>query len=274
MNLQRAAAPVGTTSDLAVEKTLATAESAGAPATNGQTGGGTIPSTPKLIKTAEMSIEVPNGQFQQKFDAVKKIASDVGGYTTNSSASRTEGEMISGTVTLRVPAKEFDKAIALVKKTGDLDSINITGQDVTEEYVDLESRLKNYEAQEAQLLAIMAQTQTVDEVLRVQEQLTSVRGEIEVIKGRMQYLDKLVDFATITVTVREPGAVVPETGTWGFKDAVRTGLDGLVMMINVIIVLVLSSLPLIILLVLIIWLVRAWLRRKSAKKAGKTEAKK
>lgn len=226
----------------------------------GQTGQGSIPNVPKLIKTADTTIEVGKGEFEKKYDAVKKIATQFGGNVTNANASREKGQMISGTVTMRVPTKEFDNAINAIKKVGTVDSLTIKADDVSQEYVDLQSRLTNFQAQEAQLLAIMTKAQTVEETLKVQEQLTSVQGEIELIKGRMQYLNNQVDFSTITVTVEEPGAVVPPSDEWGFMDALRTAAKAFLWTINGLIVIIGAVLPLIILVVLSIlclrWLVR------------------
>ncbi len=237
----------------------------GATGQTGQTGQGTIPNAPKLIKTADVTIEVGKGEFQKKYDAVKKIAAQFNGHVTNASATRVKGEMTSGTVTMRVPAKEFDDTITAIKKTGTVNGLNIKADDVSEEYVDLESRLKNYQAQEAQLLNIMTKAQTVDETLKVQEQLTAVQGEIEVIKGRMQFLDNRVDFSTITVTVQEPGAVVPPSDEWGFMDALRTAGKAFLWTINGLIVIIGALLPIIILIILSVlclrWLVR-WRRKK------------
>jgi hypothetical protein len=110
----------------------------------------------------------------------------------------------------------------------------------------------------------MAKAQTVDETLKVQEQLTAVQGEIEVIKGRMQYLDNRVDYSTITVTVQEPGAVVPPSDVWGFIDALRTAGKAFLWTINGLIVIIGALLPIAILIALSVlcirWLVR--LRRK------------
>jgi hypothetical protein len=232
----------------------------------GQTGQGTIPNTPKLIKTADTTIEVGKGEFEKKYEAVKKIATEFDGHVTNANANRVKGEMLTGTVTMRVPAKEFDNVIAAIKKVGTVDSLNIKTDDVSEEYVDLESRLKNYQAQEAQLLAIMTKAQNVEETLKVMEQLTLVQGEIEVIKGRMQYLDNRVDFSTITVTVQEPGAVVPPSDEWGFIDALRTAGKAFVGTINGLIIITGALLPIAILVALSVlcirWIIRTRRKRK------------
>jgi hypothetical protein len=225
-------------------------------ATTGQTGQGTVPDSPKLIKTAEMTIEVGKGEFESKFEAAKNVAVKFGGHVTNSVTSRQQGQMISGTVTIRVPTKQFDTAIAALKTIGQVDNLSVKAEDVGQEYVDLQSRLKNYQAQEAQLLAIMTKAQTVAETLQVEEQLTSVQGEIEVIKGRMQYLDNQVDLSTINITVQEPGAVVPSSNEWGLSDALSTAARAFIWVIDALIVLVGALLPL-----FLLWLVFHYARK-------------
>jgi hypothetical protein len=257
---------IGKSTPSGVATQEAVAPATGATGQPGQTGLGTIPNAPKLIKTADMTIEVNKGEFEKKYDAVKKIATQFDGHVTNAQATRVKGEMTSGTVTMRVPAKEFDNTIAAIKKVGTVNSLNIKTDDVSEEYVDLESRLKNFQAQEAQLLNIMTKAQTVDETLKVQEQLTAVQGEIEVIKGRMQYLDNRVDYSTITVTVQEPGAVVPPGDEWGFTDALRTAVTAFLWTINIIIVAIGALLPIIILVVLSVLCIRFLVRLRRKKK--------
>lgn len=254
-------------SGVATQEAVAPADTAVTePSTNGQTGQGTLPDTPKLIKTADATIEVGKGEFEKKFEDAKRVADRFEGHVTNSSANRTKGELISGVVTIRVPSKSFDDALSAVKELGKVNSIAVRADDVTEEYVDLQSRLKNLQAQEGQLIAIMARAQTVAEILAVQAQLTSVQGEIEVIKGRMQYLDNRVDFSTINITIQEPGAVVPESDEWGFIDALRTAAKAFIAVFNGMIIAFGGALPVIILVVLIVAAVK-WLGRR-AKKNG------
>ncbi len=261
-NSQNGVAPAKKTTTTSSGISTQEAATPSATGTSGQTGQGTIPNAPKMIKTADMTIEVGKGEFEKKFEDVKKIAGEFDGHVTNASASRVKGEMTSGTVTIRVPAKRFDETLAAIKKIGKVNNVNVKADDVSEEYVDLQSRLRNYQAQETQLLAIMAKAQTVDETLKVQEQLTSVQGEIEVIKGRMTYLDNRVDYSTINVTVQEPGSVVPTSDEWGFLDALRTAAKAFLWTINTIIVIAGALLPIVLLVWLFVWLTRWLIRRR------------
>lgn len=222
----------------------------------------TIPQVPMMIRTATIEIEVGKGEFQKKFDEAQAVAEQFDGYVTASNAERVKGELTSGTVTLRVPEKKFKSAIARLKKLGQVNKAEVKGEDVSEEYVDLESRLKNYQAQEAALLALMARAQSVPDTLAVQTELTKVQGEIEVITGRMNYLKDRVDFSTITVTIEEPSAVVPEADEWGFVSALRTAVRAFVATINGLIIVAGALAPIIILVALLWYLIRTLRKKK------------
>jgi len=133
----------------------------------------------------------------------------------------------SGSVTIRVAntSDNFTRAQAEVDGLGNVTSKQISGRDVTEEYVDLQSRLRNAEAQEAQFLALMQRAQTIDEILMVQSRLAEVQSEIEQIKGRMNYMEGRTDFATISIAMRESGGdeEPDESGgiNWGFVDSIE-----------------------------------------------------
>lgn len=225
-----------------------------------------IPQVPKMIRTATVEIEVSKGEFEKKFEQAQAIAEQFGGYVTSSNAERVKGELASGTVTIRVPEKKFLSAINQVKKLGKVNKAEIKGEDVTEEYVDLESRLRNYKAQEKALLELMNRAQTVADTLAVQTELTKVQEQIETITGRLNYLQNRVDFSTITITIEEPGAVVPTSEEWGFVDALRTAARAFIGTINGIIIVLGALAPIIILGVIVWYLIRWWLRgRKMAK---------
>ena len=143
--------------------------------------------------------------------------------------TRTGGdELKRGNITIRVTSANdsFTKAQAEIDGLGKVTSKKISGQDVTEEYVDLQSRLRNAEAQEAQMLELMKRAQTIEEILTVQSRLADIQSQIEQIKGRMKYMESRTDFATITVDLRETRDGGGETdnggGTdWGFVSSLK-----------------------------------------------------
>lgn len=211
-----------------------------------------IPQVPKIIRTANVEIEVGKGEFQKKFDQAQAIAEQVGGFVSKSNASATKGELSSGTVTLRVPKDKFFNAINQVKKLGNVKKVETGAEDISEEYVDLQSRLKNYQAQEAALLQLMARSQSVQDTLSVQQSLASVQEQIEIITGRLNFLQNRVDYSTITVTIEEPGAVVPPSDEWGFLNALRTAARAFIGAINIIII-VLGALGPFIIIGVVVW---------------------
>ena len=151
--------------------------------------------------------------------SVKKIieyAESKNGWVVSSSVSEEEQVPI-GSVAVRVPADGFDDALSFVRNLAVKVSYeNSRGQDVTEEYVDLESRLTNLEATSAQLLKLMERAGKLSEVLEVQRELTRTRQEIEIIKGRMKYLDENVKMATVSVdlALSEELLPVPPSEKW------------------------------------------------------------
>ncbi len=250
-------APSGTSEEKAVQKE-ATTDQSGAPTSQ------TVPQVPMMIKTGDIQIEVGKGEFEKKFEQAAQVAVQVGGIVTMSETTRQKGELSSGTLTLRVPANKFDDAVKRVKKLGKVLKASTGGEDVSEEYVDLESRLKNQRSQEEALIILMTKAQSVQDTLAVQQQLTIVQEQIEVITGRMNYLKNRADFSTITVTVEEPGAIVPATDEWGFITALRTAARAFLWTINAIIVVVGAIAPILIIIAGLYFLIRWLIRRRYA----------
>ncbi|GAH01049.1 unnamed protein product, partial [marine sediment metagenome] len=145
------------------------------------------------------------------------------------------------------------------------------GQDVTQEYTDLESRLRNYQAQEEVLLDLMKQSKKVSDSLEVQRELSNVQEQIEVIKGRMNYLDDLVSFSTIEVYFYEPEPI-KTAADWGFVEALKRGLRGAVRVFNGIVIALIVTAPVWILtgiIIIIVWQVIRARKRRRVKKEQK-----
>jgi hypothetical protein len=214
----------------------------------------------KIIKTARISIEVDD--FDPAATAVEQLALAAGGFVSNSNSYITAEGQKRGTVTIRVPAEGFESVLEEVKKLGEVKSTSSSGQDVTEEYIDLDIRLKNYQRQEERLLVILDNATTVEDLLKVEEQLGRVRGEIERIEGRLRYLDNYIDLSTITVDISEPQ---PITHTWGIRDALSSSVEGFIYSTNALIIFIGNILPWIIFLVLVVGVYRLLRRKKKAK---------
>jgi len=160
-----------------------------------------------VIKTGTINMVVKD--IKDSAEKIIKYAEEKGGWVVSSSITERE-KVPSGSIIVRVPAESFDVAMNFFKGL----AVRVTyegtqGQDVTEEYVDLQSRLRNLEATETQLLKIMERSGKISEVLEVQRELTRTREEIERIKGRMQYLEQNAKMATITINLALSEELLP-----------------------------------------------------------------
>ncbi len=159
----------------------------------------TTPSSRLIIKSGEFNIVVNN--VPEAARKIIKFAEEQGGWVVSSNISK-EDEIPTGSVTVRVPVDKFEKTMTYIRGLAvKVEYEKSRGKDVTEEYVDLNSRLRNLEATENQFLEIMKKAQTIDEILKVQRELSKVRGEIEKTKGRILYLKRSAKMATISVNL-------------------------------------------------------------------------
>lgn len=157
-----------------------------------------------LIYTAGLRLVVP--ELEAALNDIQRIAEKARGYMQT---------MTSTSITIRVPAGEFGTVLDQLRQVGRMVEKNIHTQDVTDEYVDLQLRLKNAEALLIRLQEILAKTENVKDALEVEKELSRVREEVERIKGRLASLDKLISYSTIQIqlerAVERPGRYAPDT---------------------------------------------------------------
>lgn len=159
-----------------------------------------------IISQAQMTIYVEDPELT--LIQIEDLALAMGGFISNSQISRFE-DQIRGLISIRVPAQAFKEARRRIRDLAqEVAADQVSGQDVTEEFTDLQSRLRHLEATEAELLELLTtvreRTQSAAEVLAIFNELTKIREQIEQVKGRINYLDNLVTFASITVQVLPP----------------------------------------------------------------------
>jgi hypothetical protein len=221
-----------------------------------------------IVRTADLSLVVTD--TGSALQSVSSLVTGLGGYVADSKAWR-QGEQLRATVKLRLPAGQLDSALASIKKLAvRVERENIGGQDVTEEYSDLGAQLTNLEATERELRELLAEvrqrTQKAEDILQVYRELTTIRGEIERVKGRLQYLDNLTDMATVSVElvpdvlakpVVEPGWRPLET----LKNAGRTLVNALKGLVDVLIYLIVLVLPVLVVVGGILFLLIKGLQR-------------
>jgi negative regulator of sigma E activity len=155
----------------------------------------------KVIRTAQLEVEVE--EAQKAYQQLVVMTESMGGYVQEST-QRSTGERLSAHLILRVPETTFRQAIERISELGKIKSQHMSGQDVTEEYVDLESRSRTLSAKESRLMDILAEAKNVDEILKIERELWSVREKIEQLQGRLRYLDHLTSLATLQVNLVEP----------------------------------------------------------------------
>ena len=186
---------------------------------------GAAPAEQMVIKTSYMSLEVQD--FRTAADAVSDIARKYGGYVADSSVRDYGGRKV-GYVSVRVPTSEFEKTIKEIETVGVLQEENVSLEDVTEQYIDLEARLENLKRQEKRYLEILEMATTVEDVLTVETQLERIRGDIESLQGSLNYLDNRIDLSTIQVQLSEPEKIAHESGIGkAFSEAAEAFLSAI-----------------------------------------------
>jgi len=215
----------------------------------------------KIISDAQLEIEVERGKFQTVFDQAMLLADRYGGYLVSSTsyAGGEEDAMRSGTVAIRVPSTSFTQALSDAAKLGTLKNQSLYTQDVTEEYVDLQARIKNSEAYVDSLAGLLGEADTIDDTLQVQSVLNRAQEELEALKGRMRYLEEHTSYSTITMSIYETGVEVASAEEWGVIAALKDGLHNLVKAFNAIIRGLGVLIPVLVVLAIIAYIAyRAW----------------
>lgn len=233
---------------------------------------GNLPTDQKIIKTSQISLEV--GNVTSTLDPIRNIATAHGGYLGSLSVTSQYGDRLYAVLTLRVPAREFDSVVAEIKPLGTLKSELLNADDVTEEYVDLQAQRTALASQLAQYNRIMERAENVSEILEVQVQIERVQVELDRIDGRLKYLDNRVDYATVTVTLQEHEPVGGGK-SYSIVSVFNQGIAGFLAVTSGLIIILISTIPLIILGVIAYLVYRWWRKRESPvqKVVGEKEKK-
>ncbi|HUH08161.1 MAG TPA: DUF4349 domain-containing protein [Egibacteraceae bacterium] len=165
----------------------------------------------RIIKEGSVSIEVGEGDFDASYARVIEAARRLGGQVVASSSVTSDEGGTTGSVTVRVPVDRFEDLLIGVGSVGEISSREISAQDVSSEYVDLGSRKRHLQAQEAFYLELLGRAAGVSDAIAVQQQLDGIQSQIEQIQGRLNWLAERSAYSTLTVHLLEPGAALPQT---------------------------------------------------------------
>jgi hypothetical protein len=223
-----------------------------------------------IIRTGDMSIIASD--TEEAMDQIAAMAENGGGWVVSSNIYQSTASAKTGYIQIRVPAAGFQSVLdAIAGLAVEVTSLSTSGTDVTEEYVDLSARLGNLEATAARLRNFLDEARTVEEALAVNQELSRIEGEIESLKGRMQYLEQSSAFSSISVNVTPDELAQPvQIGTWRPTGVAKNALEALIAVLQglataaiwfaivILPILLVIAIP----FVLLIWLIRRLRRRE------------
>lgn len=232
-----------------------------------------IPETGDRMIIHRANLEVKVKSLEKARQDIEKKVKDYGGYIVESNIYRGENELLSGHLTIRIPEKHFQQFLNDAEgAAAEVMGRNVTGQDVTEEYVDLESRLKSKRAVEKRLLDFMKDAQKTEDLLKISSDLAKVQEDIEVIVGKMKYLENQTSYSTVEIFMQENRVVVPgvdgdQLDTWEkTKQQLAVSVNFLLAAASGLVVFFVGNLPVIILLAVIGAVIYYVVKRRKRKK--------
>lgn len=268
-----AAAPGATTLSPGAEREMSAAPPAGgAPGGPDEAQAPQAPSVDrKLIRTASITLEVESTEAALK--SLETMAAGLGGFLGNTSIARHADGSQSGTVTVRVPVGKFSEALERARALGKVERVDTEVQDVTNEYVDLDARLRNAKREETEILKLFDRGGKLSDIIQIETKLAEVRGRIEQMQGQLRVMNEQISLCTLTVTVHEKGeAAVAALDRYDIRYHLRSAwrsllglLQGLLTFaIYLVVVGWVFWLP----VVLVVWIVRRRRRAAAAKRAA------
>lgn len=231
-----------------------------------------------IIRNASLSLTVPD--TEAALDEINAMVDELGGYVVEANLYQFQ-EGLRASIRLRIPAESLDVVLERVRGLAtEVRSESISGHDVTEEYVDLQSRLRHLEATEERLLEFLDEAEDTEAALAVYEQLRQIEGEIEQIKGRIQYLEQSAAMATVSLDITPDELAQPiQVGGWypqgTLRDAFQSLIHVLQFLVDATIVILVLVIPILVVIavpiVVLFLIVRAIVRRRRARRTQPAE---
>ncbi|MBP2073231.1 DUF4349 domain-containing protein [Thermoanaerobacterium butyriciformans] len=152
----------------------------------------------KITKDATISIETDSAD--ECYNKILNISKQYNGYIESSSESSTSDNKKTINVVLKIPSNDFEDVIASIKSLGDVKTIRINSNDITEQYYDVESRIKNLEIQEEKLQELLKKASNISDILQVEDKLNEVMTQIDSYKNQIKIWDNMTSMSTINLT--------------------------------------------------------------------------
>lgn len=229
-----------------------------------------------IIRNANLDIVVED--TESAVDEISDLADQLGGYVIESNLSEYQ-EGKRARLRLRVPEEELDGALDRIRELAvEIRSESVTGEDVTDEYVDVQSRLRHLEATEERLLTFMEEAEDTEAALEVYDRLQNIQAQIEQAKGRMEYLEQSAAMATISLNITPSELAQPiQVGRWRPQGTLRDAFESLIrvfqFLVDALIVIVVLVLPVLLIIALpvvgLFFLIRGIVRRRRRAKKDK-----
>jgi hypothetical protein len=216
-----------------------------------------------VIRTGAASIRIDS--LEPALATLRVLAARVGGYVANTSVQAGPAQYRQATLEIKVPAAHFDDLVAGLEPIGKVEAVNVTAEDVGEEFVDVSARVSNAKRLENRLIELLAtRTGRLQDVLSVERELARVREEIERYEGRLRYLRTRSTMSTLSITVHEPVPVVGDPGSNVLVRALERAWRNFVELVAGFIASLGVLVPLVLAGGTVVWGVRRWRRPRVA----------
>jgi len=246
-------------------KATSGAASQGAPSVG--TNPAQLPEGTRVQRSAQLLLQVAHGKFDAAINGVLALVDSERGFVAGVGPQPVASipDVRTGQITFQVPTERFDDALVALRKLGTVKQFNVSGVDVSSQYVDLQSRLASAQAQRDAYLALLNRAQSIQDIVTLQNQLAPILAQIEQLKGQIDNLDRTTTYGTITATIQEGPAAGAANDSWGVATAFGQAVHNFVAALDLIVLVLGTTAPFLLLfggLGFLGW--RAWDRRRRA----------
>ncbi|MCF7568725.1 DUF4349 domain-containing protein [Sabulilitoribacter arenilitoris] len=224
---------------------------------------GLISSSPQAIKQQiikESYLHFETQNLDKTYNQIKQFIIQNKGFIQDDQSNKSYSR-ITRSLTIRIPINNFQKTIdSISNRVEFFDTKRVSSKDVTEEFIDLEARLKAKQTLEKRYLELLSKAKNVKEILEIEKELSKIREEIEAKQGRLKYLTNKVALSTLNIEFYKHTAESRVTISYGTKmwNAIKSGFNGLSMFF----IGILHIWPFIIILIILFFLIKKWLKKK------------